>query len=219
MSLKQKINALIERMKVIVAEQKALGLLQSHAQDFEKFDVEVLQNGYDPSFSYIWIIAPNGTHLTRIGLSKKGNEWADASLRTGYREFSIFLIRDGHVRPITKGQAQDEINKPLEYQVHAYGNVHRGLEKIGLITKKFMRPMMNSGHFDVSIQLDEHRLTRKNVLVMAEIAVSECVTEAQSLFAKINSILINGDDIEAVLKRFNDLEEAKIEVRKHFELV
>lgn len=102
--------------KVVKSVQKR-GLLENYQKDFFEFDRNFLQSQWTSEGKFIWVITPNGTHLSEIGLHKKQNEWALATIHTGYKNVAIFIVAKSEVKEITKEKAEAEIQQ-LDFHVN-----------------------------------------------------------------------------------------------------
>ena len=98
-------------MSKIVESMKTRGLLEAYETDFTVHDRNSIEKDWSDESRWIWVITPNGTHLTEIGVHPKQNSWAEATIQTGYKNFAIFLLTKNGVKEITKEKAFAEIKK------------------------------------------------------------------------------------------------------------
>ena len=102
---------ILDQMSAIVEQCKAKGLLSAYEDDFRVHDTRNIRDHWLPQSRFIWVITPNGTHLTEIGIHASGNEWAEATINCGYENKALYLIADGRVKPLTYQQAMAEAKR------------------------------------------------------------------------------------------------------------
>ncbi|KLR59287.1 hypothetical protein [Diaphorobacter sp. J5-51] len=111
-----KYEEIYAQMKIVAEAAKQRGLLQAYEQDFYLYDNHALQSGWTPEGKFLWVITPNGTHLTEIGIHPKQNDWALATVHSGYKTREIYLVSANGIKQLTVEKAESEIKK-LDYIV------------------------------------------------------------------------------------------------------
>ena len=163
------------------------GLLEDYKDDFYRFDKEHLERSWMPQGKFIWVITPNGTHLTEIGIHKKGNEMAYATLNCGYKHKEIYFVSAKGVKEINFKEAENLIQHE-DFKVNGNLVIKNG-EPIALISIE-KKPFTQN--FDVTFNLNEgliyddwlkHALTK--------VALYEAVDVAGSLFVSLKSVNFN----------------------------
>ncbi len=104
------------QMKIVAEAAKQRGLLQAYEQDFYLYDHEAVRSTWTPEGKYLWVITPNGTHLPEIGIHPKQNDWALATVHSGYKTREIYLVSASGIKQLTVEKAESEIKK-LDYIV------------------------------------------------------------------------------------------------------
>lgn len=163
------------------------GLLEDYKDDFYRFDKEHLEKSWMPQGKFIWVITPNGTHLTEIGIHKKGNEMAYATLNCGYKHKEIYFVSAKGVKEINYEKANQLIqNEEFEVTGNSVTQNGKSIALISIAKKPFTQ------NFDVTFNLNEgliyddwlkHALTK--------VALYEAVDVAGSFFVSLKSVNFN----------------------------
>ena len=93
------------QMEAVAKAAMQRGLLQAYEQDFYLYDKVAIQDGWTPEGKFLWVITPNGTHLTEIGIHPKQNDWALATVHSGYKTREIYLVSAKGIKQLTVEKA------------------------------------------------------------------------------------------------------------------
>ncbi|MDO9236211.1 MAG: hypothetical protein Q7U28_09300 [Aquabacterium sp.] len=196
-------KAIFDAMAAIV-EQPGYAYLQAYKDDFYKQDRATILNELAPGAMYLWVVNPNGTHLTRIGVHVKMNEWAMATMKSGLESTKlgaeIYLISVSGVIKVCEQQVEAELRR-WHYAVadktvrDAKGQLIAVFE-----VRTYMKQGDGNQYADVMFQSSRLQyLTRADLLALRDIGTSETVTGCGSFFAKTDKLTINGQCIQELL--------------------
>lgn len=195
---------IFNKMKSIV-EQPGSPFLQSYKNDFYTHDHEVISKDLHPGRRFIWVLGPNGTHLTPIGIHPKQNEWALATIHNGLTAtaagVAIYLITTNGVTELTPARAKQEI-QGLKFVV-TNGVVRKlcGDLFATFNLRRFLKPgngnQFAEARFDVP---NFEHLTMSDILAIRDIATSEAILAWHSFFVQIDEITINDQRIHKLIE-------------------
>lgn len=195
---------IVAAMKSIV-EAPNYPFLKAYKDDFYKHDIATIEQGSGECYEYLWVVSLNGTHLTRIGIHERQNDWAKATLESSVTQSSagadIYRISSSGLRKVTYSQALDAL-KDYDYVVHE--NAIRSKQSDFTATFKATQvraPGNGNQYVDVVIEatvktaIPHHRLT-----ALVAIAGCEGIKAWGSLFVQVRSVTLNGQDIASLIE-------------------
>jgi hypothetical protein len=189
--MKSKELAIFSAMRQIV-EAPGYPLLQSYKDDFYKHDLEQLHKLWHTWARAIWVVTPNGTHLSFIGQHRKQIESVEAIVNTWYRDVEIYLLSDKGVTRITRERAL-QLAKDLDFKVQDGCVFGRTGDKLADMR---IEPCCKRNRFRV--QFTSHPSLAKSagsLAALAEIALNEVIDFNGSLFAGVSLITLDDDVI------------------------
>lgn len=165
-------------------------LLTAYRNDFFVHDKEYLEANWNSESTMVWVVTPNGTHLTEIGLHVRQNEWAIATLQTGYRDQAAFLVDNRGLHAVTKEKALAAC-KALRYSLSGTLVKNQQGHTIAALTMRPRRVQAAQGG-DVEFCLAENvKLSPELRHALNAIAVSEMVRHYGSWFCKVDSVIFS----------------------------
>ena len=183
---------ILDQMAANVAQCKPKGLLSAYEDDFRVLDTRNILENWQPQSRFIWVITPNGTHLTEIGIHASGNEWAEASINCGYENKALFLIADGRVKTLTYQQAMDETKRLNFTVVNSCVLDKSGCVVAHMHLKPVSTESTQGGEVRFSLPKGES-YTDWLKHVLKAIALSEVSSYYRSWFVKIDEIVFDGE--------------------------
>ena len=196
-------NSIYESMKSIV-EAPDYKYLKHYKDDFYKHDQKTIRNELSDGSRYLWVVGPNGTHLTRLGVHEKAAEWAKATVVSGMSATNlgveIYLITIEGVKKLNEKQALTEIEKS-DY-THSNGIVRdkNGSVLANIDINRKARPGDGTQYVVGNAQCtDPKKLSVADVLALRDIALYEGAKAWSSLFINLESFSINERPIEDFL--------------------
>ena len=196
-------SQLIEAMKRVV-EAPGYPYLKSYKDDFYKHDCIAIQETYGHGVRYLWVVNPYGTHLTRIGVHPRQNEWAVATMESGLRAYDIgvalYLISESGVRQITEQQARCELAR-WDYAC-SNANVRDSKGQLLAVwdVEPFRKPSDGDQYCKVAFQSPRLQfMSHSDLLALRDIAVCEGIKAWQSFFVRLDTITVNGMDLSELI--------------------
>lgn len=189
--MQSKAPAIFNAMRQIV-EAPGYPLLQSYKADFYKHDLEQLQKLWHSGARAVWVVTPNGTHLSFIGQHRKQIESVDAIVNTGYRDAEIYLLSDKGVKRINREIALEQA-RDLDYKVHDGSVFGRAGEKLAEMRIEPCRKRNRVRvHFSSHLPLSRSAGT---LAALSEIGLNEAIALNGSLFVAVSIITLDSDVI------------------------
>jgi len=187
-----------------IVEKPGYVYLQAFKDDFYKHDKATILNELAPGARYLWVVHPNGTHLTRVGVHHRQNEWATATIESGLHATSlgaeIYLISTAGVRKITEIEAKAELRV---WQYAVANNTVRDVKGrlIGVFeVRKHEKPGDGNHYTNVVFQSAcLPCLGKADLLALRDIGLSESTVAWQSLFVQTETLTINGHCVTELL--------------------
>lgn len=195
--------AIFAAMKAVV-EQEGYPLLKHYRDDFYKIDRGTILNEFTAGSVYLWVVNVSGTHLNRIGVDQKENDWAVAAISDGLTTtrdgIEIYRISDAGVEEITPDQARAEMRK-WYYKVDN-NVVSTAAGKLLAVVDVRRHFKTGDGNTYATVQFQSpclEQLSKGDLLALRDIGRGQAVRATSSLFVKIDALTINGQDIGDLL--------------------
>lgn len=195
--------AIFHAMTAIV-EQPGYVYLQAYKEDFYKHDKTTILNELAKGARYLWVVHPNGTHLTRIGVHPRQNDWATATIESSLRATSlgaeIYLISTAGVRKLTEIEAMSEI-RVWQYAV-ANNTVRDARGRLIGVFEVRKHSKSGDGNHYTNVVFQSAclpSLGKADLLALRDIGLSESTVVWQSLFVQTESLTINGHCVTELL--------------------
>lgn len=177
-----------------IVEAPGYPLLQSYKSDFYKLDLESLKRNWSAQARAIWVVTPNGTHLTFIGHHPRQVEDVDASVHCGYSNIDVFSLSPSGIKRITAAQAIDEAKK-LDFKLKNGAEVTDALGN----TVAYMRITQTGNscrrrttvHYEPGLAFTG---SPSQLVALGNIAIQASIAEVQTLFVAVERITV-GDAI------------------------
>ena len=203
MRTKYSAAAVIAMMKAIV-EAPGYQFLQHYKEDFYNSDVATISEVFGPQVQYLWIVRPNGTYLTRLGVHAKQNEHALTTYECGVKATAVgveaYLVSELGVRKVTLQQIQDLMKcchyVLVEKTVRVAGEIIAGID-----VRRVTKPG-NGNHYVHAVLQSPclERLTVADLGALRDIAAYEGVALWSSFFVQVEVLTINGQDLNTVIE-------------------
>jgi hypothetical protein len=194
------VEKLIEAMQQELARAVAAGFCQGYASDFEKFDAPRIRAEADKQLNWVWVITPNGTNLSLIGVCAKSNEWASAILNSGYASILVYRIEGFTLKTWDRIAADQMVTKNEHFKISGTG-VIKDSKRLASFETKVIGPYENRRH-EFHFQTDSSSVGKMELIGLRELAIQEAVRKEHSLFAKVGLITVNGVDWQVLMDDF-----------------
>lgn len=173
-----------------IVEAPGYQLLQHYKDDFYKLDKEKLERGWTAKSRAIWVVTPNGTHLTWIGQHRNQAQWVQATVNCGYKNIDIFLLSAKGIKRLNTQQAID-CAKETEVCIEG-GSIRDKSGRLIATMHVNLSGAQNTTatvHFDAAQGSDIH--SKALQLLLRVIALEEAVVTHGSLFTKVSLITVD----------------------------
>ncbi len=183
----------IFRAMCAIVEAPGYPLLKHYKDDLYTIDRELLASNWCEASRAIWVVTPNGTHLSFVGHHARQIDDVKAMIYCGYSQIEIYRLHARGIQRITAEQALEDAKK-LDFQLKvnevtdALGNTiaHMSSSQIG-----FMHNTKKRVHFEPGIAFTG---SHSQLLALRIIANQASIVEARSLFVAVDFITV-GDAI------------------------
>jgi hypothetical protein len=191
----------ITEMTAIV-EQPGYQFLQAYKNDFYVHDKAQLTENFSLGTRFLWVVNPNGTHLSRLGVHSKSNEWAIATMECGQKSSElgceIYLISSAGVKKLTELQARTEIARKQYVVEYDHNTV---TDEDGNLVAVFSVQTYNEsgdGNIYANVVFQSPRLqglSRADLTALREIGFGEATVVCQSFFVHVKKMELNGKSL------------------------
>jgi hypothetical protein len=186
-------------------DQPALQFFTSYRDDFSVHDRRELTEFGAPGNTYLWVVGESGTHLTRLGIHTKHDEWMRAVLEQVEREknasYKVYFVSMANITEIDVPHARQLLAREHDYSV-TYASIMRKTFGDSKLVADY-RLTWDGGwakEREATVRFDAPEvLGAEDVTALRILANNIVVIDARSLFAKLKSIQINGLDISVYL--------------------
>jgi hypothetical protein len=188
---------------VAIVEQPGYPLLTHYKVDFYTYDRDEILREASPGARFLWVIRESGTHLQRIGVHNQSNEAAMAGIHAGKTSSKLgcelYLIEGDGLKKVNEVQAIAAM-KRMEFTIRGNDVIDsKGQIVASMDVEAYRKPIDANNYTNVNFQLNSNRsvseLKYAVVAALRTIAIDESVSRCQSLFVRVESITIDGQDI------------------------
>jgi len=174
------------------------GRLTAYKADFYLHDRHYLTNTLATG-KYLWSVQHSGTELKTLGVHEKNHEWMRAVMNA-YSSRDLYLIDAdrGSIKAVSDGEALD-LMRSTQYKV-AHGVVSTDRGAIASINVKLTRQTANtrSDICDISYEsVSGSALSDRDLVALSQMAWSESVKAAGTLFVGVGKVTLDGKDLFA----------------------
>lgn len=198
-------TTVFETMKAIV-EQPGYPYLTHYKDDFYLHDKATILNELVADAKFAWVVNPSGTHLTRIGVHDKQDEWALATIKSGLTSSNlgaqIYLVSLAGVQKVNEAMIQSEI-KLRDYVVSNNAVYRKGGQLLAVFDiRNSTKPGDGNQYCHAMYQTTNlAALTRSDLFALRDIATSEAVRLRQSFFVKVEVLTVNGVSVIDLIEK------------------
>lgn len=192
-----------DAMKAVV-EAPGYPFLESNKDDFYKHDLPTIENELEDGARYLWVLAKNSSHITRIGVHPKQDDWAKATISVGMQSTALgidaYLVTTKEVKKLSERQAYDEINRQQYTCADGMVRNSSGLAIATIHLQKKTKPGDGNHYFTVQYNKTGWAdITRKDALALRDIAINEGILTWGTLFVRAEQISLDGIPIEELI--------------------